>query len=223
MRNIKSLFFLLLSGVLFNISPLFAQVEYTEIYPNRKVFMDYESFNVAKYRNRGARLNITETREDGTLVEIKSYGRNTNIEVFERPPYPAMHIVYKEFYPNGKLKQKVVYLPSQLEVGKHIECDATGNCTITDLEEGRNKFGYNDVLKYLEEQNMYNLNDGNKWDYTFWYTEGTQKWGVRVNKNGVQHKMIEFDSKGKGNVFEFEAAPAAPVVPIVGTFEQEEE
>ncbi|MDR1715534.1 MAG: hypothetical protein LBS20_06790 [Prevotella sp.] len=129
-----------------------AQSTYTEIYPNIKVAISSEKLSISQYSSKfkGSILDYTETKPDGTQVQAKAYRRNSNIEIFERPAYPAIHTIYKEFYPNGNLKQKGVLLPLQVKVGKWIECDARGDCSIIDHESGRNAFGYNDVLEYLE-------------------------------------------------------------------------
>lgn len=216
---------LLLFVVLCTSFSLRAQTAYTEIYPNYKVSIENEKLDVRQYTSKykGSILDYSYTKEDGTRMAFKSYRRNSEIEVFEYPPAPAIHIVYKVFYPNGNLKEKGVFLPNQLRVGKWIECDNRGNCTVTNLEANRNIWGYNDVLEYLEQEGQYNNNDGNEWKFTFWHSPEGHTWGVRVNKNGQQYKMYTFDDKGEREVIENNAVPLSPSVPVVGTFEQEEE
>ena len=103
--------------------------DYTDIYPGRRIFIDYnERFSTAKYKGR----NTSYTTPDGTQVEVKSYGRTSTVEVFERPPLPSIHIIYKEFFANGKLKQMGVFLPIQLKIGKWFESDEQGNGFIVD-------------------------------------------------------------------------------------------
>lgn len=202
-----------------------AQTVYTEIYPDKKVAINYEKLDVASYRNKyqGSILDYTYTQDDGTVVQVKSYKKGSNIEVFERPPYPAIHFVYKEFYPNGNLKQKGVLLPLQLKVGKWIEAELNGEFTISDYETGRNGYGYNDILYFLEKNGCYNQDDSNKWECFFWYTPESESWGVRVNKNTHQHKMYVFDSNGEKSIEETDLSPNLNKVEAVGTFEQTEE
>lgn len=202
-----------------------AQTAYTEIYPDYKISMDKEVIDIGLYtgKYKGSILDYSYTKDDGTKLVFKSYRRNSEIEVFEYPPAPAIHIVYKVFYANGSLKEKVVFLPNQLRVGKWIQCDNKGNCTVTDLETGRNIYGYNNVLEYLEQEGYYNKTDGNEWKCTFWHTPEGHTWGVRIDKNGRQYKMYTFDDKGEREVIETEAASTSKSVPIVGTFVQEEE
>ncbi|GAB6124160.1 hypothetical protein [Dysgonomonas termitidis] len=202
-----------------------AQSTYTEIYPNTKVAISSEKLNISQYSSRfkGSILDYTETKTDGTQIQAKAYKRNSNIEIFERPAYPAIHTIYKEFYPNGNLKQKGVLLPLQVKVGKWIECDTRGGCSIIDHESGRNTFGYNDVLEYLEFEGVYNKTDGNIWKCTFWHTLESKTWGVRVDKNGQQYKMFNFDSRGQEEVKEFDLSGNSNTATSVGPFEQNEE
>lgn len=201
-----------------------AQENYTEVYPNQRVIIDYERLNVSTFSNKykGSILDYTYTKEDGTSVQAKSYRRGSNIEIFERPPFPAIHIIYKEFYPNGNLKQKGVLLPIQMKIGKWLDLDQKAEGTITDYENGRTTFGYNDVLTYLESVGCYNKNDGNTWKCTFWYIPESQTWGVRVDKNGQQYKMYTFDSNGQNGVTETDLSGNTNSVQPVGTFYQEE-
>lgn len=202
-----------------------SQSEFTEIYPDYKVSISSESIDVKKFASKykGSILDYSYTEDDGTQVEVKSYKKGSNIEIFERPPFPAIHVVYKEFYPNGKLKQKGVILPTQLKIGKWIECDEQGNCTITDYEADRNKYGYNEVLGYLEFRGYYNKQDENKWECSFWFTPGSETWRVRVDKNGHQYKMYSFDSTGEYDIDEVDLISNTQGVEATGTFIQEEE
>ncbi len=223
MQLSKQIFILLFTLLL--IQGASAQTPYTEIYPGIRISIDKEKLDVSRYRNKykGSILDYSETMPDGTLLQIKSYGKTSTIEVFEKPPLPAIHIIYKEFYANGDLKQKGVFLPLQFKVGKWIECSQSGSCTITDHEVGRNTYSYNDILEYLEMKKIYGNANDNVYECPFWYTPESHTWGVRINKDGNQYKMFEFDSKGQNEVKEYELTPKASAVTIIGTFEQEEE
>ena len=201
-----------------------AQTNDTEVYPNYRVPIEFEKINVTTFSNKykGSILDYTYTKNDGTVVEVKSYKRGSNIEIFERPPFPAVHTIYKEFHPNGNLKQKGVLLPLQLKIGKWLNLDQRGEGTITDYENGRTALGYNDVLTYLESKGYYNKTDGNNWKCTFWYTPESQTWGVRVDKNGNQYKMYTFDSNRQNGATETDLSANSNSVLPVGTFYQEE-
>lgn len=202
-----------------------AQTSYTEIYPDLKVPISNERIDVKKYASKyqGSILDYSYTENDGTQVQVKSYKKGSNIEIFEKPPHPAIHIIYKEFYPNGNLKQKGVILPSQLEIGKWIQCDEKGNCEIIDYEEGEKRYDYNEILAYLEFRGYYNKQDENEWKCLFWYASESNTWGVRVNKNGHQYKMYTFNNSDDFFVEEFDLSPNVNSVEPTGTFIQEEE
>lgn len=223
MNTIK--LFTLMASIVLICQTTKAQSAYTEIFPDYKIDISTEKIDVKKYTDKykGSILDYSYTENDGTQVQVKSYKKGSNIEVFERPPFPAIHIVYKEFYPNGNLKQKGVILPTQLRVGNWIECNESGNCSIIDYEMNRNEYGYNDVLAYLEFRGYYNKQDGNNWECSFWFTPGAETWGVRINKNGHQYKMYTFNSKGEFNVDEVDLMPNTNTVEPTGTFIQKEE
>lgn len=191
-RHFVAAFFSLLGCLL----PLAAQT-YTEVYPGKKILIGYEKFDVSTIRNRynGKILNYTYTKSDGTNVRIASYEKGANIEVFESAPAPYIHTLYKEFYPDGRLKQKGIHMPLQVRVGKWIECDRQGRITEVDYEQGRKAFGYNDILKYLEQQGYYNSAQSQsiQWVYRFWYSPESGQWGVRLAKGDVHHKRFVFN------------------------------
>jgi len=216
---------LLLFIIICNNHALKAQTAYTEIYPDFRVTIDKEKLNVSEYagKYKGSILDYSYTKGDGTLIRFKSYKKNSEIEVFENPPAPAIHYIYKIFYPNGNLKEKGVYLPRQVKIGKWIYCDNKGNCNIVDYEKDRSIYGYNDVLKFLQYMNYYNFTTGeNTWECTFWHSPEGHVWGTRINKNGHQYKMYTFDDKGIEDIREDNLTPALNPVPIVGAFWQSE-
>ena len=199
-----------------------AQTNYTEVYASQKVPIGYEKLDISTFNNKykGSILDYTYIKNDGTTVEAKSYKRGSNIEIFEKPP--SIHIIYKEFYPNGNLKQKGVLFPLQLKIGKWLDLDQRGEGTITDYENGRTAFGYNDVLTYLESKGYYNKTDGNSWKCTFWYTPEAQTWGVRVDKNGNQFKMYTFDSNRQNSILEADLTANSNSALPLGAFYKEE-
>ncbi|MDU1892440.1 MAG: hypothetical protein E6767_17285 [Dysgonomonas sp.] len=193
LKHLVAAFFLSFTGFLL---PLAAQT-YTEVYPGKRILIGYEKFDVNTIRNKykGKILNYTYTKTDGTKVRIASYEKNSNIEVFEFAPAPFIYMVYKEFYPNGNLKQKGVCMPLQVRVGKWLQCDRNGRQMIVDYTQKCHLFDYNDVLKYLEQCGYYNTNsyEARNLTYRFWYTPETGQWGVRLSKDDVQFKRFIFD------------------------------
>lgn len=190
---------LLLSFILCISSAIKAQSTFTDVYPNKKVIIDNETLNVnlykKKYNDRGI-LDDNSTKQDGTKVRVLCHRRGTNIEVMEEPPFPYIHTLYKEFYPNGKLKQKGVLMPKQVKVGNWIESTNNGKIKTVNYDTDRSVFGYNDILKFLDQGNYLQTQpNGENWIYGFWYSPETQQWGVRLSKGYVLYKRFTFDGK----------------------------
>lgn len=194
MKTIKNLILLFLLAL--HVSGN-AQTLYTEIWPDVNIPLTYETINKAQFKNKykGSNLDYSYTLPDGTTVRVTAYNQSSTLEVFEHAPYPAIHIVYKEFYSNGKLKQKGVFLPKQVKIGTWIEYDTRGKMTIIDHESNRKKLTYDNVLERMWKEGYYCPETYDvKWDMSFWYTPETDTWGVRVNKDGNQYKMYTFNN-----------------------------
>ncbi|MDR2956431.1 MAG: hypothetical protein LBV43_15265 [Prevotella sp.] len=218
MKTIKYLILLLCLSLCY--PGIKAQTLFTEIYPHYKIPITYEVLNVKEFSNKyqGSILDYTYTSFDGSSVQVKSYKRGGEIEVFERPAFPGIHMVYKEFYGNGKLKQKGVTLPNQCKIGYWLTYDESGNGWVTDYENGRTPVGYNQVLEYLANLGYYNYNpsqSAHSWSCAFWFSPGSFSWGVRVNRDGHQYKMYTFDCRGQLDVIIQDLIPALNPVPPV--------
>lgn len=199
MKTVRNLMPLLIVALSILNSSIRAQTINTSIYPNKKVAIDYENLNISlyasKYDSHGI-LDYNFVKEDGTKVRVSCHRKGTNIIVTENPLYPYIYTLYKEFYPNGKLKQKGVLIPKQLKVGKWIECTKTGETKIIDYETDRIYFGYNDVLEFLDQQDYLQVQpNGEDWIYSFWYSPESQQWGVRLSKGYILYKRFTFDGK----------------------------
>lgn len=68
-------------------------------------------------------------------------------------------------------------------IGKWIECDENGeNCQIIDYDKNRGKFGYNDILKFLDRKKFINLKTGDRRDdlrMTYRYEQ--QTWFISMS------------------------------------------
>lgn len=201
-------YMLLLCLILCTNSIVTAQSSYTEVYPNKKIAIENESLDIRlydnKYNSRGI-LDDYSTKEDGTQVRISCHRKGTNIEVTEKPPYPYIYTLYKEFYPDGKLKQKGILMPKQVKVGNWIELTKNGDIQTINYEIGRSNFGYNDILKFLDQVGyLKDQPNGENWMYSFWYSPQTQQWGVRLSKGYVLYERYIFDGT-KGELAKKEA------------------
>lgn len=159
------------------------------VYPNTTVRLDYETFNINDFRSRFAKsgsLDYVYTQGNGTQVRVTCQRLGEPIQVYETPPEPALYRIFKEFYPDGKLKEKGVYLPYQFRVGEWIQCGSYGDCHIVDNEINRGSFGYNKLLELLEKEGYVNQRTGwNNWVSAFWYTASSQQWGVKLTKDNM--------------------------------------
>lgn len=202
-------------------SPLFSQTEIVSVYPDMKYEIAYEKFDMNLVRNKfkGSLLEYSYDKSEGGSIRYLSYKRGTEVEVYETFPAPYVHALYKEFYPNGKLKKKGVVLPNQVRVGKWIEFDEAGEASIVDYEMNRSGFGYNGILEFLESEGYYNSDDKeNVWSLVFSHSPG--KWSVRASKDGDQKHYMFDDATGEVSEMEI-YRPKTPIV--VYDYEQEME
>lgn len=168
-----------------------------EIYPRHKVTLSYEKFDMNAFRNHVAQsgsLDYVYTEPDGTQKRVSNLRKGLPIEVYEVPPLPSVYRVFKEFYPSGNLKRKGIYLPHQFPVGKWLECDEQGNCSVVDYDLYRGTFGYNSLLKTLEDKGYINTVTGNdNWSFIVWYNDNSHQWGVKLQK-GSKYRMLQIDA-----------------------------
>lgn len=186
-----------------------------DIYPGKTITLAYEKFNLndfsSKFYKSGS-LDYAYTEADGTQVRVTCQRRGQPIEVYEVPPLPAVHRIFKEFYPNGNLKQKGLYLPQQFPVGKWLDCDQNGRCSVVDHEAGRGGIGYNGVLKILADYGF--ISGPDSWEiFVIWYNELGRQWGAKLRKGG-QYKTLTIDAaSGKvSNEFGYEITPSGTEV-----------
>ena len=149
------------------------------------------------FRNQVAQsgsLDYVYTEPDGTQKRISNLRKGLPIEVYEVPPLPAVYRIFKEFYPNGSLKRKGIYLPHQFPIGKWLECDEQGNCSVINYDLYRGAFGYNSLLKALEDKGYINtLGGGDNWSFIVWYNDNSHQWGVKLQK-GSKYRMLQIDA-----------------------------
>lgn len=183
-----------------------------EIYPRHKVTLSYEKFDMNAFRNQVAQsgsLDYVYTELDGTQKRISSLRKGAPTEVYEVPPLPAIYRIFKEFYPNGGLKRKGIYLPHQFPIGKWLECDERGNCSVINYDLYRGAFGYNSLLKTLEDKGYINTVAGSdNWSFIVWYNDNSHQWGVKLQK-GDKYKMLQIDANS-GDILseaEYEVRP----------------
>lgn len=200
----KYLFKLILIGVLFLCYCLnMAAQKKKYLNPKDTMDLNYEKFDMDLYNknkdNRGE-LDFSKKSEDGTEIEISASEILSAIEQRESP-YPYYFVKVKSFYINGNLKEKGVLLDN-CKIGKWLECDNSGKCTIEDYEKNRGRFGYNDVLHFLEKRKFINPKKGigrgrftvvYNYENSYWIVSGTHNdtlWTV-YHLDGNTGKILE--------------------------------
>lgn len=89
-----------------------------------------------------------EYKEKGTKVIIEGDNEDGYTEI--RIPKNAYYEIYKEYYPNGVLKQKGSLFGEHTAIGMWYFFDEQGNLAETVNEDEKfGKFGYLDVLDFL--------------------------------------------------------------------------
>lgn len=175
---------LLLIGVLFLCYSLNTAAQ-KKTYLNPKDTMDlkYEKFDMDFYqKNKDERGNLlfNEKKENEFLLEV--IGNEILDEIVVRKLYyPYYFTNIKKFSINGDLREKGITL-GECKVGKWLECDKFGICNVIDYEKNRGRFGYNDVLLFLEKKKYINPKKGvglgrfgvaYNYENSYWIVSGT--------------------------------------------------
>ena len=118
-----------------------------------------EKFDFEKY-DKAKKSPVEYTKEDGTHV-VMVFNEYSGGSYYEYLPSPSFLTVYKEFYVNGKLKKKEIYIGENVKVGISRYYDEKGNL-IKEVNEDL-KFGKikpQQVLEFLQEKGYINLKTG---------------------------------------------------------------
>ena len=95
---------------------------------------------------------LENKQRNGTIVIIEGDEENGFTE--SRIPKNSYYEIYKEYYPNGILKQKGSLLGEHTAIGMWYYYDELGNLSETVNEDRKfGKFGYMDVLDFLIKNN----------------------------------------------------------------------
>jgi hypothetical protein len=134
----------------------------------------FEKFNLEDWRNNYKDFKLDEKGliilEDGTKVDplvIRTYEHGfeeiESIKEYSTPPKPAFYSIEKVFHLNKNIKEKGknLGLNSRIKIGIWYYFDEEGNL-IKEVDEDKKfgKFGYNDLLKFLDNEGVINLNTG---------------------------------------------------------------
>lgn len=162
----KLLFFLIfVNGCILSVS---GQAKNKKDYLNPKDIMDlteYESFNIEPYKDKidpfRNLISYDYTLKDGTAICVY-WEEGFGAQIDETPPKPYFYRVMKRFNADGSLIEKGAYISNTFgcKIGKWLECDKNGHCKVVDYEDNRGRFGYKQVLEFLEKKKQINLRTG---------------------------------------------------------------
>lgn len=173
---------------------------------------DYDKFEKENEKYKESEHSDTYFFKNGKIIYASQY------EFYEIPPFPYFYLNYKEFYeyPDkpSNIKEKGKYFGDlslrfvgNIKIGYWYYFDENGNL-IQQVDEDKKfgKFGYNEVLKFLDEQKHINLKTGEGRDRVkidFYYSDKTPKklWNIFV-KVGEAYQIpgegYRIEQKGKG-------------------------
>jgi hypothetical protein len=123
--------------------------------------------------------------ENGTDTQLFGDTRN-GFTVWQTPPAPAFFVILKSYYPNGYLKKKGKCMGGKSTmVGEWEYYDETEQLTSKKNEDEKfGKFGYKELLLFLDQQGHINLETGkNRENTDFAYNVENKQWGVRTMNN----------------------------------------
>lgn len=129
-----------------------------------------EKLDIKQLEREGEKTPITNTDysyelikrfKDGSSFEISGSVNENGFVKREIPALPSFETVYKEYYKNGILKKKEIYIGENVKIKKSMYYDDEGHL-IKEIDEDK-KFGkikYEFILKFLQSKKYINLNDG---------------------------------------------------------------
>ncbi|HEX8577518.1 MAG TPA: hypothetical protein VF677_14610 [Flavobacterium sp.] len=178
----------------------------------------FETFDYDKFEKENERYKDPEH----SYIYLFEKGRKvwpSRSDIYEIPPFPYFYLSYKEFYKheNSKstIKEKGKYFGdidlgsnAGVKIGYWYYFDEKGKL-IKEIDEDKKfgKFGYNEVLKFLDDKKDINLHTGegrDKVNIQFYYSDKSAKklWQVKIKSGepyGVANLPGEIGSRGGQN------------------------
>ena len=136
-------------------------------------------------------------QENGVETKV-SGNKRKGFSMWQTPPPPAFFKIYKEYYPNGYLQLKGKCMGGGATmVGEWEYYDDTGTITsIKNEDEKFGKFGYNELLLLLHQQEHINIKTGeNRESVSFGYDAETKQWGVSIEGFGLWYTVYIIDGE----------------------------
>ncbi|MCW3170793.1 hypothetical protein OMO38_19865 [Chryseobacterium sp. 09-1422] len=175
MKLIKTVFFCLL--ILLNSCNGKNKDNSTKNIENKKMV---EKFDIEIYKKTNYGFD-NYTNKDGTLISLIDFDSLKGGVLKEIPPKPFFKTIYKEFYPNGNIKKKEIFIGERTKIDTSEYYDQDGNVEKVEENEKFGKVKPEDVLKFLESKKIINISNGKG----------------RLNKDGRPTFEIQFDKNKK--------------------------
>lgn len=118
-----------------------------------------EKFDQNLYKKTNYGFN-TFNKADGTIISMIDFNEKEGGVQKEILPKPSFKTIYKEFYPNGDIKKKEIYVGERMKIDTSEYYDEKGKIEKVDENKKFGKVKPNDVLKFLEEKKVINLITG---------------------------------------------------------------
>ena len=136
------------------------------------------------------------TDKKGTESELFGNIREGFV-VSQTPPKPAFYHIYKEYFPNGNLKEKGKFLGEGTMIGEWEYYNETGQLVSKKNEDAKfGRFGCNELLSFLHQQKHINVKTGeNREKIRIVFNEENKQWFVRTTN--PRYWIIEYVINGE--------------------------
>jgi len=139
-----------------------------------------EKFDIEIYKKTNYGFD-NYTNKDGTLISMIDFDSLKGGVLKEIPPKPSFKTIYKEFYPNGNIKKKEIFIGERTKIDTSEYYDQDGNVEKVEENEKFGKVKPEDALKFLESKKIINISNGKG----------------RLDKDGRPTFEIQFDKNKK--------------------------
>lgn len=133
------------------------------------ISLDAYTYEYSEITDSGELINITGSVEEGGFIENIIHAK------------PSFKKTYKEFYPDGYIKKKEIYVGEKTKIDISEYYDKKGKLHKVDENKKFGKIKPDDVLKFLEKKKVINLLTGTG----------------RFNENGEASFEMLFDEQKK--------------------------
>ncbi len=118
-----------------------------------------EKFDFDIYRKTNYGSNSV-TKEDGVIISMIDFDNQKGGVLKEIMPLQSFETIYKEYYANGNIKKREIYIGEKTKMDTSEYYDENGNVEKVDENKKFGKIKPEDVLKFLEQKKIINISTG---------------------------------------------------------------